>query len=592
MEAIVPLFALGSLYVVNQKQKSKKEGFNSINLPNVSIPDKNYNNEVENVLSNETDNTTKLSTVNKYKGEGSGVYTDKYFDNSGYKSAQNIDNQYTSLTGENVNGSYFEHNNMVPFFGSNLRSAVLDENVNESILDNYTGSGSQDVIKQEQAPLFEPSENYNWAYGAPNKNDFYQSRVNPSHRNANVNPFKQESVAPGLGLGYGTEGGDGFNSGMMNREQWMSKTVDQLRTENNPKPGGHSLIGHEGPAISAIKKVGVEGKFEKNRPDRHYENDKDRWLTTGGLEKGATSRAEQIDRFTNRKEVGRQYEGTAGHYNSGEYIPGKHQEPKTIELGAKPLGVAKAIDKNSPTEGDYGYSGKKAYPNNRSINNETNYFGGLGYSVGAAIAPLLDVLRPSRKENTIGSLRPYQNAKTHVPESYMYDPNNKAKVTHRQGTENSKFHMNVNRNQRGGAYEVSEQQVVNNTRMETGDFYYSGNAGAKEGTQKMKSYQAEYNQRNNEIKSSTINGRLVPGNMKLLNHNVNVAQPNRDNMLKNERPAMGSMPAQGPQVSNLGISSTAANDLYSGIQMERTNGNIMEAIKSNPYALDHKKIFN
>lgn len=158
MEAIVPLFALGSLYVVNQKQKSKKEGFNSSNLPNVSIPDKNYNNEVENVLSNETDNTTKLSTVNKYKGEGSGVYTDKYFDNSGYKSAQNIDNQYTSLTGENVNGSYFEHNNMVPFFGSNLRSAVLDENINESILDNYTGSGSQDVVKQEQAPLFEPSE--------------------------------------------------------------------------------------------------------------------------------------------------------------------------------------------------------------------------------------------------------------------------------------------------------------------------------------------------------------------------------------------------------------------------------------------------
>ena len=66
MEAIVPLFALGSLYMVNekQKQKNKKEGFNSSGLPNVSGPDKNYNNEVENILSNETDNTTKLGTVN------------------------------------------------------------------------------------------------------------------------------------------------------------------------------------------------------------------------------------------------------------------------------------------------------------------------------------------------------------------------------------------------------------------------------------------------------------------------------------------------------------------------------------------------
>ena len=45
MEAIVPLFALGSLYLVNEKQKQKKdEGFSS-HLPNVDVPDKNYNNQ-------------------------------------------------------------------------------------------------------------------------------------------------------------------------------------------------------------------------------------------------------------------------------------------------------------------------------------------------------------------------------------------------------------------------------------------------------------------------------------------------------------------------------------------------------------------
>ena len=117
MEAIVPLFALGSLYMVNekQKQKNKKEGFNSSGLPNVSIPDKNYNNEVENILSNETDNTTKLGTVNKYDG-ASGAYTDKYFNQVG-NNEDNSDAQYYSLSGNMVSREYFRHDNMTPYFG-------------------------------------------------------------------------------------------------------------------------------------------------------------------------------------------------------------------------------------------------------------------------------------------------------------------------------------------------------------------------------------------------------------------------------------------------------------------------------------------
>lgn len=589
MEAIVPLFALGSLYMVNekQKQKNKKEGFNSSGLPNVSIPDKNYNNEVENILSNETDNTTKLGTVNKYDG-ASGAYTDKYFDNNNNNYSSGPSGQYKTLGGEYADSSYFKHNNMVPFFGGNMRNAILDENTSEAVLDNYTGSGSQDIVKQEQSPLFAPSENLQYSYGAPNQNDFYQSRVNPSQKIANVNPFKQESVAPGLGLGYGTTGGDGFNAGMMNRESWVPKGVDELRTENNPKPGGQSLIGLEGPAVSNIKKYGQEGKFEKNRPDRHYENTQDRWFTTGGLEKGATARSEQIDRFTNRKEVGRQYEGAAGYYNSGEYVKGKYEESRHIDLGAVPLGVAHAKNKNSACEGDYGYKAKKAYPNNRS--SETNYFGSLGYSVGAAVAPLLDVLRPSRKQNAVGTLRPYQNPKSQVSETYMYDPSHKANTTHRETTEKSKFHLNVNGNQQGGAYKVTDHQAVNNTRMETGDFYYSGNAAAGSGTREMRSYQAEMNQRNNDVKSSTIQGRMVPGNMKLLNHHVNMNPAQKDVMLKNQRPAMGSLPARGPSSQNIGSSSIGNKDNYSNIQMDRNNGDIMSALKSNPYAVDHKKV--
>jgi len=584
MEAVIPLFALGSLYVVNKNTK-KKEGFNDTRLPNVNTPNKNYPQEYP-VLNHEEDQTTQLAATNKYNGS---AYTDKFFDVTGLSSASPTGGEYYSLTGEKVSGDYFEHNNMVPYFGSKSHTMVLDENTSESILDNYTGAGSQDVTKKEQMPLFAPNENYQWSHGAPNENDFYQSRVNASMKMSNVLPFEQEQVAPGLGLGYNTQGSDGFNAGMMSRDEWKPKTVDELRTANKPRAGGISVLGREGPAVSHIKKIGMEGKFEKNRPDRHYENGMDRWFTTGGLEKGETARSIQIDRFTNRKEVGREYAGIAGHYNNGEYVSGKYQKSRNIELGAKPIGIAGASNKANPTTGDYGIQGKKAYPNNRSTNNETNYFGAIGYSVNAAVAPLMDMLRPTRKEDTAENMSPYRNAHTAIPESYVYDPSQKAPTTHRETLEN-KVHLNINRQQNGDAYMVTEHQPVNNARTKTGDFYYSGVAGAGDRTQEMRSYEAEYNQRNNDIKSSTIKGRMVPGNMKLANHSINMKQAQRDTHLKNSRALTATMPTQAPSMSSMGVSSHHNNKLFSGINSERNDNSIASALQGNPYVVDYKNM--
>ena len=121
-------------------------------------------------------------------------------------------------------------------------------------------------------------------------------------------------------------------------------------------------------------------------------------------------------------------------------------------------------------------------------------------SLGAAIAPLLDALRPSRKENVIGSLRPYQNAGTTVPNSYIFNPADRPGTTIRETTENSKNHLNVNANQNGGAYQVTDHQAVYTTRNETGDFYYTGGVAATDGHRELKSYESIKNQRNNDIK--------------------------------------------------------------------------------------------
>ena len=116
----------------------------------------------------------------------------------------------------------FRHNNMQPFFGSKVKGKMGDEN-HESILDGLTGLGSQQIEKQEQAPLFKPSSDAAFINGAPNQNEFFRSRINESLIRNNTKPWEEESVAPGLNKGYNSNGGDGFNNGMEHRDLMATK---------------------------------------------------------------------------------------------------------------------------------------------------------------------------------------------------------------------------------------------------------------------------------------------------------------------------------------------------------------------------------
>ena len=612
MEIAIPGIALGLLYVANNQNKEEEkvnENFTSRHaLPNTNIPDKNYaTNDV--VVSSELEKTSALSRVNRYDNDG--VYTDKYFHskrNDDKKDSYDDELPFYSMTGEKVSSDYFKHNNMVPYFGSKTRTVNTGANSNEGLLDNYTGGGSQNVSKKEQSPLFKPDENIQWAHGMPNQSEFIQSRVNPSMRMANVKPFEEQRVAPGLGLGYTNEGSDGFNSGMMMRDQWMPKTADELRVKTNPKSGGLSLIGHEGPANSAIKNMATReqmGIMEKHRPERAFAFDErdmsaagnggqtnantdiGRLFTTGGIEKGQTLHSMPIDRNVTRPETTRSYIGGAGSDQKETYMPGEYMPSHNQQLGPVPLGVANANSRNHATSGDYGIKSKMAYPNNRTVNKQDSYFGMVSGGLSAAIAPLMDVLRPSRKENVIGTLRPYQNPGTTVPNSYIFNPADRPATTIRETTEQSKNHLNVNAQERG-AYHVTDHQVAFTTRNETGDYYYTGGAGATDGHRELKSYEAIQNQRNNDIKASTIDGRLTKGNMSLMNGNVNMREKTRDVSLKNNRDVVGNMPYRSPDVENMGALAGHQKSLPNNINVERNDFDIQGQLSKNPYVVDYK----
>jgi len=595
MELAIPGVALGLFYIVSN-QKKKQETFEN-NLPNTDVPNRNFPEEYP-VQSAETDETTELVNNNKFNNDN-GVYTDKYFNKP---ESTSTETNYYSLTGKKVSEDYFSHGNMTPYFGSNVTQSNTETSSYEGVLDNYAGSGSQHISKDAQAPLFTPSDNMQWTHGAPNSNEFYRDRVNPSMKNANVNPFKEAQVAPGLGLKPNENNTEGFNAGLMARETWMPKTVDEMRTNNNPRAGGINMLGHEGPANAYNKNIPTKndiGVMEKNRPDRMFELDQrdvkgssdqgmGRLFVTTGSSKGTTMRSVPINKHVNRPETTTDYVGGASYQNEATYVPGEYMPSHNQQLGSVQIGVANANGRNFATEQDFESRAKKAYPNNRTSNKNDSYFGAVSGSLGAAVAPLLDILRPSRRSNTIGTLRPYQNPSTAVKETYIFDPNDKLPTTMRETTEDSKFHMNVNRNQLGGAYQVTDNQVAKTNRNDTGDFFYAGNASAGSGTRGNTSYESNYQQRNNDIKSSTIEGYMVKGNMKLLNNDINMRQKDQDNMLKNRRDIAGSMAYNTPDSFNMGQMSGQGTKAFTTINEERIKPDINDVLKSNPYVVDYK----
>lgn len=585
MELAIPLVALGSLYIVSNQKKEKgpkpaNEGFRS--LPNTDVPDKNYN--TPSVPSEETDMTAKLSTVNKY--DGTSAYTDKYFnpyvkDSLVSKSIDSNTETYKSLSGESVDSAYFQHNNMMPFFGGKIRSKV-DPGSNEAILDNYLGNGSQTIVKSEQAPLFAPNANYQMAHGAPNMNDFYQSRVNPSMRMANVKPFEEIKVGPGLGLGYGTEGAGGYNSGNMMRESWLPKTVDDLRTANKQKASEVMQLGHEGPAKSRITNVGILGAFQKNRPETAFEWGHDRLFTTTGIAKGETLHSIPIERHVVRPETTVDYNGVAQSLHAQQAMPGEILPSHRTENGPTQLGAANAVGRGFSSEGDYGLKSKQVYANNRSSNVQEDYFGAIGSSIGAVVAPLLEIMRPSRKENTTGNLRVYGDAKTAVSQSYLYNPNDAPAHTMRETTEDSLNHWNINRGQNGSGYLSNEQTPVTQQRDTT---LSSHIGGAGYHTPSARNYDAELSYQPSNLKADTIKGRFGNSNTNLFNNSVNYHGKPKDMDMVNNRDAIPKMPYSTHGVATFGEYQQRGQSLDANINMERNTPDLYNVLQQNPYAI-------
>ena len=577
MEIAIPIVALGGLYVINKHEKKEKEGYTNIEdkLPNTYPIPKNYP-VTKNISS---------SNVNIYKDPNQ--ITDKFF-NPNEASKIYLKNNpplniQKGLDGKPINLDNFKHNNMVPFFGGKIKGSTVPPDIAEVQLDNLQGNGSQHIKKTEQAPLFKPQEGMQWAHGAPNMSEFYMSRVNPGMKMANVKPWEEEKVPPGLGLGYNTKGGPGYNSGVMDRNSWLPKTVNELRVDTNPKMT-FGLAGHEGPLGAPVKDSGTtqtQGRVEKYRPDTYYKSGPERYFTTTGLENKPMARGIEVLQHTNRPETCGAYYGGANKEEHASYVKGEYQQSHRQVLPTEAWGGA--YDPNGEvTTLDYGKEGYSNLPNNRSTTRQPREFGivdGINGVMRSVIAPVVDILRPSRKENVIGNLRANGNAGSTVSNLPVFNPADRLKTTIKEMTAGAQAGKYQNLQVAGGGgYESNAYQPINNQRDSTNVMYF-GDVG--DNSAGLPVYDSAYAQRNN-INKSLPTGPPNPGCLDLFSGTQNVCLNKRDPPPDNRCRVNTMGPIAAPSMQTYG--KINAPQYYNECQgCDRIDSNILKAFKENPY---------
>lgn len=585
----IPIIVVGSLFILSEQEK--KSGVKNSAQQQIEYSrDLFLNNNTNSVKAEGFSNTnTNLQNRESSNNNSNSAYNNSAYNNNAY-------NNVNLLSGQQTTAQQFKHNNMQPYFGAKIRGPSVDINNTESIMDIKQGAGSQNFSKAEIAPLFRPDENSHHPNGTPNNSDFFQSRMNESMKMSNVTLWEPQRVGPGLNLGYGSqnsdglniggiEGGGGFNSGMMARESWMPKSVDDLRAENKPRTT-FDLNGHQGPAIYPIKMQGPNNKIgvvEKHLPEKSFESGPNRWFTTTGVEQAPPIRSTQVIPMENRIDTTREYYGSGSNTQNGQatYTNPDYEESKRQNLSALPLTNASATGTNYASPSDYGSQSYNILHNNRTTQPQTQEFGGVYGMAKAAITPILDIFRPTRKENVIGNLRETGNVNGLTPQGHIYNSNDKTKITNREMT-TEKIDMNyVNvqgQNYRGDGYKVSGQQNYDNQRTTTNKEYI-GTGGNNNQGQRL--YNNAYAQQNNVNK--TYESRANQGNMSLFNNYNNSTTARNDNIFQQNRPL----------VTNNGLSIIPSAEFIGELNGKqgydlnynnaRLDESLLSAFKNNPY---------
>ena len=319
----------------------------------------------------------------------------------------------------------FVHNNMTPFYRGSLKQNM---NVDSSrhILESFGTLYDTEIVKKkkEVSQLFEPTRDVTNPTGMKAQTDFMQSRYENSRIQNNTLPFEQVRVGPGLNQGY-----DGGPTGGFQQLELQNivrpKTVDELRILSKPKET------YAGRIVDGIreKKLGKIGELNKNRVSTYFEQGPERYMKTTGAFLKETLHPKYEAKPTTRMDTSKEYKGTA-FGNKAETSRPEVRDPLRSQLQSFDISHPNLGSTGLGSKDDYGKGNILVYANERDITSTKTYQGNISSIVKAFVAPLQDIIKPSKKEFSVENPRHFGQMSLQIPNKQpIRDPNDVMRTT-------------------------------------------------------------------------------------------------------------------------------------------------------------------
>lgn len=461
------------------------------------------------------------------------------FSNFGQGEVQS-NQQLSLLTGKPVDK---QHNNMVPFFGGNIKQNV-EQFANVATLDNFTGNTDTFFHKKEQPKRF---DNYKQdIYGTPALTANIQlERYIPSLYKQGEKPFQEIRVnAPIANTGHNP----------INNAAADFKTIDQLRAANKPQISYEGVM--KSGQLGSVR--GVSGAVNKNRVDTHFELGQDRLFTDTGFVKEQTPLNFTNIQSTSRQSQNLEYYGSAISKESLKTEPRYTSVDNSSELNTlfqEPIrqqlasDYTRNINKSSlANNSDYG-KGSFNLPELERNTTSAMHTINLNQQGTKSQVGVLDEIKGTMKETTLiqdnsGNINSFINKSDNTGMT-DYD----FKTTQKEMLVDKNYIGQPMKNDQTG-YNVSKYSAKTTNKETTSDHLYQGGAGANDGKSNSMVYSTYENPEKvrNAVHPKNYKGNATTqgfteneNRQRYINAEVNV---NQERLISNERPS-------GPQAFNI-----------------------------------------
>ena len=348
------------------------------------------------------------------------------------------DSVFSSLSGQEIPSSDFKHSNMQPFFGGSVKQNMT-ASANTSRLDMYTGAGTTQIQKQEQAPMFNTNVPFGQPFGNEPNADFIRSRiVDPSRRN-NEKPFEPTRVGSALNEKGGITGKGGFQQFEVNEIMKRAMpTTDKLRVADKPKLSYNNQVI---PGVHFVTSAALDsGEVRKYRPDTFFINEtgERNGVATSEVTKEAV-RPMQVMKHTTRTDTTEELIGTPASQDAFQsYVSGDYRTPMTQQYGGAGYRNTDGSGYGGGARDDYGAASYEVRPNERNgTQDRTMGLNLVPAESGQVAVHYNDDARPTRRGETVGNIRQtgtpvgYANG---APAITTWDPSDVARTTIKETT--------------------------------------------------------------------------------------------------------------------------------------------------------------